>query len=220
MNDIQGKRKEKRNILSSDFDANIYSTYSQNQNINYPINSMQFENPMYVNQSIYPGNPSNNDDINEIEDINECPKCLSYQRKIQEQKLIIKKLQNQLSRYNLSTPSPYGNSPNLLSPSNIEYQNQINSLKKNIYDLTKEISEKNTQISHISLEYDEKLNFIISEKAQMEKEISNLKRQNIILNKEKNKFIKVINSKDEEIASHTTKIKLLINQIKSKKHDV
>ena len=223
MNDIQGKRKEKRNILSSDFDANIYSTYSQNQNINYPINNMHLENPMYVNQSIYPGNLSNNDDINEIEDLNECPKCLSYQRKIQEQKLIIKKLQNQLSRYNLSTPSPYGNSPNLLSPiniSDIEYQNQVNSLKKNIYDLKKEISEKNTQISHISLEYDEKLNFILSEKAKLEQEISNLKRQNIMLNKEKSKFIKIINSKDDEIANHTKKIKLLINKIKSKNIDI
>jgi hypothetical protein len=223
MNDIQGKRKEKRNILSSDFDANIYSTYSQNQNINYPINNMHLENPMYVNQSIYPGNLSNNDDINEIEDLNECPKCLSYQRKIQEQKLIIKKLQNQLSRYNLSTPSPYGNSPNLLSPINIseiEYQNQVNSLKKNIYDLKKEISEKNTQISHISLEYDEKLNFILSEKAKLEQEISNLKRQNIMLNKEKSKFIKIINSKDDEIANHTKKIKLLINKIKSKNIDI
>ena len=98
MNNIQGNRKENRNIVSSDFEENIYTNYSPSQNINYPINNMQLENPIYVNQSIYPGNLSNNDDINEIEDINECPKCLSYQRKIQEQKLIIKKLQNQVSR--------------------------------------------------------------------------------------------------------------------------
>ena len=219
MNNIQGKRKEKRNILSSDFEENIYTNYSPNQNINYPINNMQLGNPIYVNQSIYPGNLSNNDDINEIEDINECPKCLSYQRKIQEQKLIIKKLQNQVSRYNLSSPSLYGNSPNLLSTNNIsdiEYQNQVNSLKKNNYDLKKELSEKNAQISHIRLGYDEKLNYILSEKEQMEQEILDLKRENTILNKEKSKFIIMINSKDDEIAKYKSKILILINQIKSK----
>ena len=54
MNNIQGKRKEKRNILSSDFEDNIYANYSPNQNLNYPINNMQLDNPIYVNQSIYP----------------------------------------------------------------------------------------------------------------------------------------------------------------------
>lgn len=54
----------------------------------------------------------------------------------------------------------------------------------------------------------------------MEQEISNLKRQNIMLNKEKSKFIKIINSKDDEIANHTKKIKLLINKIKSKNIDI
>jgi hypothetical protein len=128
-----------------------------------------------------------------------------------------------LSRYTLSTQSLYGNTPNLLSTNNIsdiEYQNQVKSLEKIIYDLKKEISEKNTQISHIRLGYDEKLNYVLSEKEQMKQEISDLKRQITILNKEKSKFILAINSKDDEIVKYKSKILLLINQIKSKNKNI
>ena len=203
MNNLQERKKTKRNMSSSPFDANIGSDFISYNNINYPNQNIPLMNPNYVNQSIYPGNSGNDD----VEEFNQCPNCLSYQQKLKEKNLIIQKLQNQISRLNSSMSSNSSNIlPNMnLNDPNFQNTRQLNNMKKIISDLKNEISKKNEQISQISLNYDEQLNHIISKNNQLEQEISNLKRKNILLNKSIIKLNKLITNKDEEINQYKEK---------------
>jgi hypothetical protein len=217
-NNLQERKKTKRNSSSSPYDVNINSDFIPYNNINYPNQNIQLMNPNYVNQSIYPGNALNND----LEQFNECPNCLSYHQKLKEKNLIIQKLQNQISRLNSSISSNSSNIlPNMnLNDANFQNTRQLNNMKKIISDLKNEISNKNEEISQISLSRDEQLNHVISKNNQLEQEISNLKRKNILLNKSNIKLNKLIASKDDEINQYKEKVNALLNTITSKNNTI
>ena len=201
MNNLHKPKITRRNISSSNFSTNIFPGYTQNQNLNIAFDNIQQINPNYVNQSLYPGDPLNENEINELNELNECPHCISYQQKINENQLIIQKLQNQLSRYKSSISNNSSNLlPNMeLNDINLQNNNQIYNLKKLVSELRNEISKKNGENSQIRLNYDELANNFISEKNQLENEIVKLKKQNLMLNKANIKFKKMLDFKDEEI---------------------
>ena len=217
-NNLQTLKKHQRNSSSSYFNTNIGSDYIQFTNINYPDSNNEQINPNYVNQSIYPGNLLNND----VDDLVQCPNCLSYQQKLKEKNLIIQKLQNQISRLNSSISS---NSTNILPNMNLNDLNnqnnrQISILKKNISDLKLEISKKNEEFSQMCINYDEQLNHFLSKNNQLEQELSNVKRSNILINKSNIKLNKLITFKDDEIGKYKEKMQALLNTIASKNNDI
>ena len=207
MNNNQERKKGKRNSSSSPFNININSDYIYNQNINNPNHNTQLINPNYVNRSIYSGK-SLNYDINEI---NQCPNCLSYQQKLKEKNLIIQKLQNQISRLNTSISSS-----NITNMKMNEQNRQLNNYKKIISDLKNELSQKDEEILNMKFNYDEPINDFISKNNELQKELSDLKRHNIILNKKNNNLQKIINNKDDEIYKYKEKVQALLNTINVK----
>ena len=152
MKNIPERKHVKRKSSKSPFHINIKSLYSQNKNDVPDSNSIKLMNPNYVNQSIYPGDSADDDYLNEID---ECPNCLSYKQNINEKNLVIQKLQNQISNLNSSKSSV----PSYIHP-NKNLNN--NNFKKIISDLKNELTNKDEQISQISFNYDEQINILYS----------------------------------------------------------
>ena len=186
---IQGKlyqnvnKIQKRNSSPAPFNIKIPSFNSiQNNNNN---NNTSLLNQKNIDYSY--SNTSQSDEINEPI----CPNCLSYQRNLKEKNILIKKLQNQLSRINTAK---------------INLNNQINAYKKTIANLKNELENKIEEITILKLNYDEKL--------------ADLKNDNRLLNKETLKFQKLVKYKDNEIKQYKEKVQVLIMKINSKNNDI
>ena len=186
---------QKRNSSPSPF--NIKLIPSLNSNNPNTINNTSFFNQNNINYSYSDSSSENND--KEINNETQCPNCLSYQINLNEKKLLIQKLQNQLNKYNSSNAI-----------------NQINNYKKTITNLKNEINNKIEEISLLRLNQDEKLNALITRNQQLEEEIINLKNNNILLNKSNIELQKYNKIKEIEIKQYKEKIKVLLNKISSK----
>ena len=195
MNIPQNMHKaQKRHSSPSPFNLKIHPQFNSIKD----NNNTSFINPKNIDYSY--SNTSQSNEMNEIQ----CPNCLSYQRNLNEKKVLIQKLQNQLSK---------------MSSSNA-FNNQIISYKQTIANLKNEIENKIEEISILKLNYDEKLNALLIQNNQLEEELTNLKNNNMLLNKENLKMQKINKYKDNEIKQYKEKVHALINQINNKNEDI
>ena len=70
------------------------------------------------------------------------------------------------------------------------------------------------------LNYDEQLNHFLTKNNQLEQELQNLKRKNILINKSNIKLNKLISFKDDEINKYKEKVQALLSTIASKNNDI
>ena len=145
---------QKRNSSPSPFNINMIPSLNSLQNNN---------NTSFINQNNIDYSYSNSSQSNDLKET-QCPNCLSYQRNLNEKKILIQKLQNQINKITSSNT----------------FNNQINSYKKTIANLKNEIENKSEEISLLKLSYDERLNALLIQNSQLEEELENMKKNNTI----------------------------------------
>jgi hypothetical protein len=185
---------QKRNSSPSPFNINMIPSLNSLQNNN---------NTSFINQNNIDYSYSNNSQSNDLKET-QCPNCLSYQRNLNEKKILIQKLQNQINKITSSNT----------------FNNQINSYKKTIANLKNEIENKSEEISLLKLSYDERLNALLIQNSQLEEELENMKKNNMLLNKANIKMQKLNKYKDNEINQYKEKVKQLLNKINLKNEDI
>ena len=185
---------QKRNSSPSPFNINMIPSLNSLQNNN---------NTSFINQNNIDYSYSNSSQSNDLKET-QCPNCLSYQRNLNEKKILIQKLQNQINKITSSNT----------------FNNQINSYKKTIANLKNEIENKSEEISLLKLSYDERLNALLIQNSQLEEELENMKKNNMLLNKANIKMQKLNKYKDNEINQYKEKVKQLLNKINLKNEDI